>query len=190
MTLMDTAQLLGNVGEFLGAIAVVLTLAYLAVQVRHGKDSLDANTRSLRAQIAQARADNQQSFYRDAMHSDYWPSIIAKRRESANAEQYAASLTPEECERVRLYLWGEMNDIRNQYYQFEEGFLDEAIWRWSTRGQIVRMLSLLPSFVPDLMSQDPNMKALYNEIAAEEGLPPIDDSAAWQWQFRREVSGT
>ncbi len=35
MTLMDTAQLLGNFGEFFGAIAVVGTLAYLAVQVRH-----------------------------------------------------------------------------------------------------------------------------------------------------------
>ena len=34
MTLMDTAQLLGNFGEFVGAIAVVATLAYLAVQIR------------------------------------------------------------------------------------------------------------------------------------------------------------
>ena len=186
MTLMETAQLLGNFGEFLGAIAVVATLAYLAVQVRHGKDSLDANTRSLRAQIAQARADNQQSFYRDAMHSDHWPSIIAKRRESIDSEHYAASLTPEERERVRLFLWGEMNDVRNQYRQFEEGFLDEAIWKWSTRGQIVRLLSLLPTFVPNLMAQDPTVKALYNQIAAEEGLPPIDDSAGWQAQFRRE----
>lgn len=34
MTLMETAQLLGNFGEFFGAIAVVATLAYLAVQIR------------------------------------------------------------------------------------------------------------------------------------------------------------
>ena len=34
MTLMETAQLLGNFGEFVGAIAVVATLMYLAVQVR------------------------------------------------------------------------------------------------------------------------------------------------------------
>ena len=41
------AALLGNYGEFVGAIAVVGTLVYLAVQVRHSKDALDANTREL-----------------------------------------------------------------------------------------------------------------------------------------------
>ena len=41
------AQLLGNYGEFVGAIAVVATLFYLAVQVRHSKDATEANTRSL-----------------------------------------------------------------------------------------------------------------------------------------------
>ena len=34
MTLMETAQLLGNFGEFFGAIAVVATLGYLTLQVR------------------------------------------------------------------------------------------------------------------------------------------------------------
>ena len=34
MDLMDTAQLLGNFGELVGAIAVVVTLVYLSVQIR------------------------------------------------------------------------------------------------------------------------------------------------------------
>jgi hypothetical protein len=34
MDLMSTVQLLGNLEEFLGAIVVVITLLYLAVQVR------------------------------------------------------------------------------------------------------------------------------------------------------------
>ena len=34
MTLMESAQLLGNFGEFFGAIAVVVTLVYLATQIR------------------------------------------------------------------------------------------------------------------------------------------------------------
>lgn len=49
MDLMSTAQLLGNLGEFGGAIAVVITLVYLAVQVRHSKEATEANTRSLRS---------------------------------------------------------------------------------------------------------------------------------------------
>ena len=41
------AQLLGNYGEFVGAIAVVATLAYLAVQVRHSRAATEANTKQL-----------------------------------------------------------------------------------------------------------------------------------------------
>lgn len=41
------AQLLGNYGEFVGAIAVVATLFYLTVQVKHSKSATEANTRSL-----------------------------------------------------------------------------------------------------------------------------------------------
>ena len=47
MTLMETAQLLGNFGEFVGAIAVVGTLVYLAVQVGYSRKSLDENTAAL-----------------------------------------------------------------------------------------------------------------------------------------------
>ena len=45
MTLMDTAQLLGNFGEFFGAIAVVATLIYLALQIR--ANTLATKRRSL-----------------------------------------------------------------------------------------------------------------------------------------------
>ncbi len=64
MDLMSTAQLLGNFGEFVGAIAVVVTLAYLARQVKHSKEAVAANTKSLDenrklalANAYQARAD-------------------------------------------------------------------------------------------------------------------------------------
>ncbi len=40
MALMDIAQLLGNFGEFVGAIAVVATLVYLALQIREHSNQL------------------------------------------------------------------------------------------------------------------------------------------------------
>ena len=40
MDLMSTAELLGNIGEFLGAIAVVATLIYLTVQVKHTRSEI------------------------------------------------------------------------------------------------------------------------------------------------------
>jgi hypothetical protein len=54
MGLMETAQLLGNFGEFFGAIAVVITLLYVAAQVRHSKDATKANTTALELQSYQA----------------------------------------------------------------------------------------------------------------------------------------
>ena len=48
MDLISTAQLLGNFGEFFGAIAVFLTLGYLALQIREARKSLiRENERSL-----------------------------------------------------------------------------------------------------------------------------------------------
>ncbi|NKC02178.1 MAG: hypothetical protein GKR90_27265 [Pseudomonadales bacterium] len=44
------AQLLGNYGEFIGSIAVVVTLAYLAVQIRQNSKMMQAQTRSVIAQ--------------------------------------------------------------------------------------------------------------------------------------------
>jgi hypothetical protein len=38
------AQLLGNYGEFVGAIAVVVTLAYLAVQIRQNTRTIETTT--------------------------------------------------------------------------------------------------------------------------------------------------
>jgi len=46
------AQLLGNYGEFVGAIAVVVTLGYLAVQIRQNTRSQDENRKAMVAQSA------------------------------------------------------------------------------------------------------------------------------------------
>ena len=50
MNLMDTAQLLGNFGEFFSAIAVLGTLVYLAVQVKQAKMVVVEQARSARLQ--------------------------------------------------------------------------------------------------------------------------------------------
>ncbi len=52
------AQLLGNYGEFVGAIAVVITLAYLAVQVKHSKEATEASTQSAAAAQKLGLANN------------------------------------------------------------------------------------------------------------------------------------
>ncbi len=52
----ETIHLLGSLGEFVGAIAVVLTLVYLAIQVRHGSALLAANNAAMGETARLARA--------------------------------------------------------------------------------------------------------------------------------------
>ena len=63
MPLIEFSQILGNLGEFFGAIAVTLTLAYLAIQVRLTKKELQRSISQARAetsrQLHQSRVDNE-----------------------------------------------------------------------------------------------------------------------------------
>ena len=43
MSTLEFSQLLGNYGEFIGAIAIVITLIYLAVQLRQNTTSVRAS---------------------------------------------------------------------------------------------------------------------------------------------------
>ncbi len=81
MDLMEIFQLLGNLGEFLGAFAVFATLLYLAIQVR------DASRAAEFAAVAANRAHRMASF--NAMRdSPYLPPILVKIQtgEALNAE--------------------------------------------------------------------------------------------------------
>ena len=53
---------LGTIAELLGAIAVFLTLAYLAIQVRQNSRALEEQNKFSAAQIMQARTDTAISF--------------------------------------------------------------------------------------------------------------------------------
>lgn len=49
---------LGALGEFIGSIAVLLTLVYLALQIRHSKELLERHEKISLSQIYQARVDS------------------------------------------------------------------------------------------------------------------------------------
>jgi hypothetical protein len=136
-----------------------------------------------RAQINQSRSDSVLERYADGMHSDYWPRIAAKRRKAGSPEKWAETLTDEEFERVRTYVLMEINDVTNQFYQYQQGWLDPSTWQSLTRGQIVRLLPQIPLFVPQLMSTDPAFREVINQIAREEGLPLLPDDGSWQVEY-------
>ncbi len=71
MTLMEISQVLGNVGEFVGAIAVVATLLYLAVQVREAG-------RSSKFAAVQANRETRIAWLSSLRDSPHLPAIHAK----------------------------------------------------------------------------------------------------------------
>ncbi len=69
MTVIELSQVLGNFGEFFGAIAVVATLIFLAVQVRHSWKAMDENSRLARAAVFETTFANLSQFRRHVIDS-------------------------------------------------------------------------------------------------------------------------
>ncbi len=127
---METIQMLGSLGEFVGAIAVVATLVFLAVQVRYSRQATEANTQSIErsqrlavAQTYQARAQMAIETFRAHSESDYLAPILVKFEEDG-----LEALTPEE--RFRLYGHEMCNQLHfdNMHFQFEQGFVDDEYY--------------------------------------------------------------
>ncbi len=116
------AQLLGNYGEFVGAIAVVATLAYLAVQVRHGKESLDANTKAIRGQAISDISRN--------VHEQM--GMIVQGHDVAGA--FARFATDDELQELDGLLVDSLLSAvfvarQNEYFQWKQGLLEDDVFR-------------------------------------------------------------
>ena len=126
MSLQEVMAVLGNLGEFTGAIAVVATLFYLAVQVRHGKEATEANTRSLEegrkialVRTYQARAAESAASLRMFVDSD------VARLTTKHIESGLDSLTAEELYKVKQFQMNNVERIDASYFAFQQGLLPE-----------------------------------------------------------------
>jgi hypothetical protein len=96
----ETIHLLGSLGEFVGAIAVVATLVYLAIQVRHGSELLQANSAAIdeNARLARSAAMDR---YSDAVSR--WRGRIIESEEVALLWQKALrGVEMDETSQLRL----------------------------------------------------------------------------------------
>jgi hypothetical protein len=140
---------------------------------------LNQNSNLMRAQIAQIRADNQIESMESRMHSDYWPAISAKLR-TAGADgrsirgdvlytpEMLSVLNAEERERVFYFYLREINDLRNQFFQLQQGYFPEVVWNTSSRSQVVRTTAMAAALGRPC-NRDKEFQAELNRIAGEEG---------------------
>ncbi len=118
MSLIELSEIAGNVGEFIGSIAVLATLIYLTVQVRHSRELLEKQDQLARSQVRLARLNTLIQRIGIAQSTDL-PRIHIKHRTSG----YDA-LDEEEKWRLRNSM---IADIAHQDFalsQEEIGLLD------------------------------------------------------------------
>ncbi len=109
-------EAIGAIGEILGAIGVIVTLAYLAVQIRQ-------NTQVTRASTAQQMTDN-------------WVSInlfIAQNGELVARSLTDPELTPGEIHSVLGYWRSLFHQWSNNHYQYSQGVLDDELFQPTVR---------------------------------------------------------
>lgn len=104
-------EALGNIGDFLGGIGVVVTLLYLAAQIRQ-------NTKMMRGAARQQLAlTSQDTIYRWA---EYAPAVMA----AFNAEEQE----PADEFRLQQLCRGMFRGWENYAYQHRIGLLDLSEW--------------------------------------------------------------
>jgi hypothetical protein len=112
---MSTLQALGNLGEFIGALGVVISLVYLAGQ-------MSQNTTSVRAASFNSMVQNSIGLLEHSFRDSEFAAFLAR------AESEPESLTPAEKIRWDSYMTAVWRHFGNLVYQYRVGALDEQMW--------------------------------------------------------------
>ncbi|MDH3270193.1 MAG: hypothetical protein OEN56_02600 [Gemmatimonadota bacterium] len=108
-------QALGNIGEFVGAIGVVVSLVYLARQMIH-------NTASVRAASYNSMVENSIRLLEHAFRDSEFAEFLAR------AERDPGSLTGAERVRWDSYMTAVFRHFGNMQYAHRVGTLDRQMW--------------------------------------------------------------
>jgi hypothetical protein len=143
---------------------------------------LNQNSELMRAQMIQSRTDNISSKYDAQIHSDYWPEIIAKRDLANSDVEWIESLTPVEYVRLRTYYFREFDELRNQFFQYQQGYLPDRFWDTAIRSQIGRMVRLMVALRTtwDEETQQNPFGSAVIQIAKEDGLAEPNAEGVWE----------
>ena len=124
MDLMQMAQLLGNFGEFIGAIAVVVTLAYLTVQVRQTRRATEINTEALRNAASAQQASTFIELTRPIYENLEVARFMLRLAEATSME----SLSAEDRLRAVYYVSANFKAGEHNYNQWIAGHLSDGDW--------------------------------------------------------------
>ena len=119
------AQLLGNYGEFFGAIAVVVTLIYVGVQVRQNNKMISENSLALRAQAKQTTARLTSDFLETIMSNEPLRSSVMKVLET---DCDLDDLSEDERQLMLMYWIRALSHFSDDHFRYSTGLLSEEEW--------------------------------------------------------------
>jgi hypothetical protein len=170
---------LADVAEIVGNVAVVVSLVYLAVQIRQ-------NTQSVRNSTLQS-------------NTDLWARLLGRLAEPGAVEAYAAGVTgskdirPVQYTQFFLLCRSLFVAFENQHYQYRHGALDKETYKGYERS-ISEQLLAFPGFrlwwrqSRDVFS--PNFAEHVDEMIAN--VPQAEPDRffrEWQSMPREEIEG-
>lgn len=119
-------EIVAVISEFVGAVAVVVSLIYVAVQLRQ-------NTRLMRTTAKQNLTEStQQMIYQAGQNADIWVKLTSGVEPS----------TPEEDARMSLLVRAMLRGFESQCYHNEAGLLEDD--EWGALRKAMRDLCALP----------------------------------------------
>lgn len=120
-------EAIGAASEMIGAVAVVVSLIYLAVQIRQGTQSIQSSTHQSNTAL--------------------FSSMFSQLADPEVAAAYAVGLTgspdikPRQYTQFFLICRGLFVSFENQFFQFQQGMLDADVYRGYERSICQQLLA-------------------------------------------------
>jgi hypothetical protein len=106
---------LGSIGDFVGSIAVLISLVYLAVQVK-------GNTEAARTSTYQAIVSEFGAFNRSMAGTPGLSTLFGDALEDFE------SLSTDDKARMSQLFFVCFHNFENMYYQYRKGYLEDDVW--------------------------------------------------------------
>ena len=142
-------EAMGAIGEVVGAIGVIATLAYLATQIRDNNKMMRATTK----QDMAVQTQNMTLFAFD--HPAIFSKVIA-----------GAELTTEEGTQISLFIRGVFRVWESYCYSRETGLFDDVEWRafTNTVTRFMKMPAYRDSYIDMRDEFSPRLHVLIDPI--------------------------
>ena len=121
-------EALGNIGDFVGGIGVVITLAYLAIQIRH-------NSKTTKAAAAESVMQSMSEYFRSSAESDRLAHIIRGAFLDFDA------LEADEQARFHLWVFAWFRLVELAHHHYRLGNIPDSFWD----GQVAHLSALVDS---------------------------------------------